>query len=564
MEGLQRLDYPNYEVIVVNDGSTDNLAQIVKEYPVKLISTHNRGLSNARNTGLYNANGEIIAYIDDDAYPDEHWLRYIAYAYINSDHACIGGPNLLPQEDGPIAKCVANAPGGPVHVLETDEIAEHVPGCNMTFRKNVLLKIGGFDPVFRSAGDDVDVCWRIQNAGHTIGYHPSALVWHHRRNSLKAYWKQQKGYGKAEALLEAKWPERYNAFGHLAWNGRIYGNGFTMPIKLKKEKIFYGTWGSALFQSVYQPAQGFLNAMPLMPEWYLFSGLLATTALLGLLWTPLLWVWPLFLASVIIVIIQAAISAKKNVYLHAVEKKSLKYRVLITVLHLIQPMARLYGRLNHGLSPWRNRRFDFKMTLKNLKHRKLITHWSEEWNSTEYYMEHIEKRLIKLKTRVKRGGDFDAFDIQATNTLFCTTKGVLAIEEHGSNKQFLKFKIRHKPSLIVIAGTLLFILLAAVAVGESKMVAIISGIMALGFVAEYLKDAAATSVNIKNVFKSLEPVKTLNPVVLKIHPAHSDQRSAVIKKQPSIHFAEAHFKNKEMNASLVDAGVDDFVKNNNS
>jgi GT2 family glycosyltransferase len=217
---------------------------------------------------------------------------------MNSSHAGIGGPNIAPAEDGPIAKCVANSPGGPVHVLLSDEIAEHIPGCNMSFRKDALMEIGGFDPIYRSAGDDVDICWRIQQTGRTIGFHPAALVWHHRRNSIKAYWKQQKGYGKAEALLEAKWPEKYNGFGHLAWAGRIYGNGFTLPIKLKKDKVFHGTWGTALFQSVYQPAEGFLNALPLMPEWYLFSGILALMSMLGFMWTPLLWLWPVFAASV--------------------------------------------------------------------------------------------------------------------------------------------------------------------------------------------------------------------------------------------------------------------------
>jgi hypothetical protein len=70
MEGIQKLNYPDYEVIVVNDGSQDNLADIVREYPVKLINIKNGGLSNARNTGMYNAKGDILAYIDDDAYPD--------------------------------------------------------------------------------------------------------------------------------------------------------------------------------------------------------------------------------------------------------------------------------------------------------------------------------------------------------------------------------------------------------------------------------------------------------------------------------------------------------------
>ena len=288
LEELMKLNYSNYEVIVVNDGSTDNLAEIVKAFPVQLISTENQGLSAARNTGLYAARGEIIAYIDDDAYPDRDWLSYIAYAYANSDHASIGGPNIAPCGEGFIATCVANAPGGPVHVLTSDEIAEHIPGCNMTFKTDALLEIGGFDPIFRNAGDDVDVCWRIQHSGRTIGFHPSALVWHHRRNSYIAYWKQQKGYGKAEALLEAKWPEKYNSLGHFTWTGRIYGNGFTLPLRLKKDKIFHGSWGSSLFQSVYQPSENFINSIPLMPEWYLLSAALGLTTGLGFVWSSLL------------------------------------------------------------------------------------------------------------------------------------------------------------------------------------------------------------------------------------------------------------------------------------
>ena len=87
------------------------------------------GLGNARNTAAQYAQGEIIAFIDDDAYPDPHWLHYLAFAYTNTNHAGIGGPNIAPEEDGAVAHCVANAPGGPVHVLITDEIAEHIPGC---------------------------------------------------------------------------------------------------------------------------------------------------------------------------------------------------------------------------------------------------------------------------------------------------------------------------------------------------------------------------------------------------------------------------------------------------
>ena len=72
---------------------------------------------------------------------------------------------------------------------------------------------------------------------------------------MRGYLKQQFEYGKAEALLERKWPERYNRVGHLAWAGRVYG---APPSKLLsgRWKIYYGTWGTGLFQSVYQRAPG--------------------------------------------------------------------------------------------------------------------------------------------------------------------------------------------------------------------------------------------------------------------------------------------------------------------
>ncbi len=502
MEGIQKLNYANFEVIVVNDGSTDNLADILKEYPVKVINTMNGGLSQARNTGMRAAQGEIIAYIDDDAYPDPQWLHYLAYAYSNTSHAGMGGPNICPDEDGGIAKCVANAPGGPVHVLLTDELAEHIPGCNMSFRKEALMDIGGFDPIYRAAGDDVDVCWRIQATGRTIGYHPSAVVWHHRRNSIKAYWKQQKGYGKAEALLEEKWPEKYNGYGHLAWSGRIYGNGLTLPIQLKKEKIFHGSWGSALFQSVYEPAQGFITAIPLMPEWYLLVALLGMLAALSIFWSALMWVFPVFIASLAIVFIQAIVSAYRNTSLPPAKKNNLKYIGLITFLHVIQPAARLFGRIRHGLTPWRkktkNEKWDISLTLKA----KYSTIWSEKWRATEEWLTDIENTLIGLKTRVKRGGDFDKWDLQTRNGISSVSRALFTIEEHGAGKQLIRMKAWTRPSKSFIISFSIFTALVVFAALDGVMiVSLILSLFLILFLSEYILDASITMHHFK---KSLD------------------------------------------------------------
>ena len=89
LEGLRRLEYPNYEVIVVNDGSTDATAAIAGEYDVRLINTDQKVLSNARNVGWRAAQGDIVVYIDDDAYPDPHWLAYLAASFGRTNHVGI-------------------------------------------------------------------------------------------------------------------------------------------------------------------------------------------------------------------------------------------------------------------------------------------------------------------------------------------------------------------------------------------------------------------------------------------------------------------------------------------
>ena len=437
-EGLQQLVYPNYETIVVNDGSTDHTEAIAREYGFRVITTENRGLSGARNIGMEAATGDIVAYIDDDARPDPHWLTYLAATFLNSDHAGVGGPNFAPPGDGLVADCVACAPGGPNHVLLSDRQADHIPGCNMAFWKSSLQAVNGFDTQFRIAGDDVDLCWRLQERGWTLGFSPAAVVWHHRRNGVKAYWKQQLNYGKAEAMLAMKWPQKYNSMGHLVWEGKVYGGGATRPLMFRRWRVYHGVWGSQLFQSIYEVAPGMLSMLPLMPEWYLLIVGLAGLALFGLYWPPMLTALPLLILAVGILATQAVLNASTARFPSPPRSAGERLRAvgLTAGLHMLQPLARLSGRLRFGLVPWR------RLGKVHFALPRPQTHsfWSEQWRGSEQRLETIEAALLQQGVRATRGGDYDRWDLQVSGGLWGAVRGRLTIEEHGGGTQMVRYR----------------------------------------------------------------------------------------------------------------------------
>ena len=342
LASLQRLNYPDYEVILVDDGSTDATPDIAKNFPsVRCLRQENRGLSAARNAGIAAATGDIVAFTDDDCRADEDWLYYLAGDLLRGNFAGIGGHNFLPPEDSHVAAAVLVSPGGPAHVMLTDREAEHVPGCNMAFYKWALDEIGGFDPVFRKAGDDVDVCWRLQERNYKIGFSPAGFVWHYRRSTVKAYLKQQAGYGEAEALLAQKHPEYFNSLGGGIWRGRIY-NAAKAGVVIGRPVIYHGIFGSGFFQRLYAPEP----ALPLM-----FCSTLGyyvcVNAPLLLLSVYVNFLLPVALASLLLSLGVCAIAAAQaRLPRH---KRRFWSRPLIALLFFLQPLVRGWARFRWRL-----------------------------------------------------------------------------------------------------------------------------------------------------------------------------------------------------------------------
>jgi glycosyltransferase involved in cell wall biosynthesis len=463
-EGLLEVDYPDFEVIVVDDGSSDGTADIARSYGFRIVTTENQGLSAARNTGWQAATGEIVAYLDDDARPDPQWLRYLAYMFVTTGHAAVGGPNVPPCGAGCVEDAVAASPGGPIHVLISDTEAEHIPGCNMAIRREVLARIGGFDARFRVAGDDVDICWRIIEGGWTIGYSPAALVWHHRRDTVRGYLRQQRGYGRAEALLERKWPGHYNASGHRAWTGRIYGAGGPLALGRRLWRVYYGSWGTGLFQRLYQPAPTVTGSLPLMPEWWLLLALLGFLGVLGLSWEPLLVAVPLLVLALSLTFAEAAMSTRR--YWRG-RRCGWRTLALTGALHLLQPLARLVGRLGYGLTPWR-RPAGADFVVPRVRE---VEVWSEEWHPVEERLATIEGAIGESGTVPVRGGDYDRWDVECRGGLLGSARLRHTIEEHGAGRQLVRYRVWPRLSWFAVAVPLALGVLAVLAISDAALVA---------------------------------------------------------------------------------------------
>ena len=502
LDGASRLAYPDYEVIVVDDGSSDATAVIARQYDCRLIQTENRGLASARNSGLAAATGDIIAYLDDDAYPDPDWLTYLAATFLRTGYAGVGGPNIAPPGDGPIAECVARAPGGPVHVLVTDREAEHIPGCNMAFRKSCLDAIGGFDPQFRTAGDDVDVCWRLQERGWTLGFHPAAMVWHHRRNSVRAYWRQQIGYGRAEAMLERKWPEKYNGPGHVRWVGRIYGDGLTHALGWRRPRVYHGVWGAAPFQSLYQPAPSLLGSLPQMPEWHLMTATLACIAALSAAWRPFKLAVPMLVVAIVPPVAQAWLSAARAGFHDPGARWAtrLRRRLLTAMLHLIQPLARLRGRLLEGLTPWRRRGTPGPTPLWPVT----ASIWSDQAQEHDQRLRAMEADLRTEGACVLRGGRHDAWDLEVRGGFFGAARLILGVEDHPGGHQMVR--LRWWP-VVPVRGPILTLGFAALTYGAVRdrawVAAAVLGLGAGFFAWRVLEQSTAAMATVRDAVARL-------------------------------------------------------------
>lgn len=214
LTSLIALDHPSFEVIVLDDGSTDGTPEICETYTrVKTMRLTKGGPSRARNIGINVAEGDFIAFTDGDCVVDRDWLTELEKGFPSPDVAGVGGDQKSPNDDTAkgkliqeFMKCIGFVTGY-IKTAGTLRETEHNPSCCSMYRKKVLQEVGGFnEELFPS--EDVELDLKIRRRGYKLLYNPAATVAHYRPETYAAFGRMMRRYGQTQ------WPlvRRYGIF----------------------------------------------------------------------------------------------------------------------------------------------------------------------------------------------------------------------------------------------------------------------------------------------------------------------------------------------------------------
>jgi cellulose synthase/poly-beta-1,6-N-acetylglucosamine synthase-like glycosyltransferase len=212
LESVMKVDYDKekLDVIVVDGYSTDRTRELVSEYPVELVMEDGHGLNAARNTGIKHSSGEILIFTDCDCVVPKDWVRKIVENFNDPNIGCVGGTVLGYNADTFSSRYANETLFRIMPSFKTRIVTKKIhtllypAGCNMSFRRSVLDKVGLFNEGIRYGFDETELVARVGEAGYGTVLDPEVLIYHRHRETIREILKQIFGYARGSILLIKK------------------------------------------------------------------------------------------------------------------------------------------------------------------------------------------------------------------------------------------------------------------------------------------------------------------------------------------------------------------------